>query len=54
MKISYMVVNLEVSGGGLQTHKKFVFDTAEQAIEFRKKQRDGYFSWWEIILNYTD
>lgn len=53
MEIRYIVANLEVSGGGLSTNKEYTFSTVEEAIDFKDKQKDGYFSWWEILVNYT-
>ena len=53
MEIKYIVANLEVSGSGLSTNKEFYFDTVEQAIEFKEKQKVPTFSWWEIIVDYT-
>ena len=52
MKIKYIVAELEVSAGGLSTKKEYTFNAVEEAIEFKEKQKDGYFSWWEIIVEY--
>ena len=52
MKIKYIVSELEVSGGGLSTKKEHTFNTVEEAIEFKEKQKEGYFSWWEIIVDH--
>jgi len=53
MEITYIVGNYEVSAGALHTIKEHVFQTVEEAIEFRDKQKAGSFSWWEIIVDYT-
>jgi len=53
MKVKYLVCQFEITAGDLRTIKEETFDTIQGAIDFREKQKDGFRSWWEIVVDYT-
>ena len=52
MNIKYIVGKYEVSGGGVGTIEEHEFLVVEDAIAFYKEQKEGIFSWWDILVNF--
>jgi hypothetical protein len=54
MNIKYIVGNYEHTGGGLSTNEEHEFNDVYEAIEFHVRQKDGAFSWWDILVKYEE
>lgn len=53
MKITYTVAKFSLEAGQLRSDQEKEFDYVDDAISHHKQQKDGYFSWWEITVNYS-
>tara|TARA_R110000772_G_scaffold72404_2_gene157891 strand:+ start:1367 stop:1525 length:159 start_codon:yes stop_codon:yes gene_type:complete len=52
MKVTYTVARFSLEAGDLRSDREKVFDNVDDAISHHRQQKDGYFSWWEITVNY--
>lgn len=48
--VCYIVEQCEILGGGVRILHTKLFEDVSEAIEYRNKQEDGYFSWWQIVV----
>lgn len=52
--LRYIVKQCERAMGQTITLKSKEFEWIEDAIDFHRNQKDGYFSWWVIEVTYDD
>jgi len=52
MDIEYVVRHCENALGGTRVIDSYRFKSVNDAIEFAKKQKDGVFGWWDVVVEW--